>query len=270
MSTTTERPGSSVLPFRQRWAWHPAYWWRIPLGLQWLALIAFNVVQYQRFALTHDFAFYWQAVWLIAHGHLNPYSTIAYMPVMASNFELIIWPISLLYWFWPSASLLLYIQDTILVSAEWIAWIWMQSIIQGGIKQTQAIQLKVLGLILLIANPWVYSTAAFDFHSEPIIALALIGASYAIYRRNLRALTIWGIISLACGDVGSLLIVSLAITAIFSKQRKIGVVLALSGLSWLFLIDFLHMYQEKEEPFRGRFSGWFWGPFGSSSSSSWA
>ena len=227
---------SPVIRFRRKLHWKAAYWWYSPFMLQWLVLIVFSTIQYHRFALTHDFAIYWQALWLIAHGHLNPYSTIAGFPFLDNHFELILWPLAIFYWLWPHASLLLYMQNSALVGGEMIAWSWLNSWVTRQPASWQS-WFRITGLILLVANPWVYWTAAFDFHSESLMVLTVTGMAYALWRRNHRLLVLWTLGTLSIGDVAALLVTGLGLTALALRRWKTGVSLVTSGILWLGLVE---------------------------------
>ena len=226
---------SPVIRFRRKLHWKAAYWWYSPLVAQWLGMIVFSTIQFNRFALTHDFAAYWQAIWLIAHGHWNPYSTVMGYPFLDNHFELIVYLIAPLVWLWPHASLLLYIQDTALISAEWIAWIWITAS-ASSLERLPRNTLKTLGICLLVLNPWTYWTSAFDFHTESLMALTIIGAAYALWRRNSRALTLWVGLTLLAGDVAALLVVGLGLTALLRREWRTSLSLVASGMTWLLII----------------------------------
>ena len=227
--------------FRRKLHWTQEYWWYTPFVVQWLALGIFSTIQASRFALTHDFALYWQAVWLIAHGHLNPYSTVAGFPYLDNHFELIMWPVALLYWIWPHASLLLYVQDTALIGAEWIAWQWIRSMVTvSSLNVRFQSVLLGLGVGLLVLNPWMYWAAAFDFHSESIVALTITGAAFAVYRRNPRALVKWSTLTLLCGDVAAVALFAVGLTALWRRQWKTALALCIGSLVWLEVITALH------------------------------
>ena len=229
------RAQSPVIRFRRKVQWKPEYWWYSPFVAQGLALMVFSTIQYNRFALTHDFALYWQAVWLIAHGHLNPYSTVGGFPFLDNHFELIMWPLAFFYWIWPHASLLLYLQDSALMGTGVIAWIWLTSWVN---HQPLAWQrwLRVTGVVLLMGNPWIYWTAVFDFHSESLIALTIMGAAYALWRQDFRKLAGWTIFTLLSGDVAALLVMGLGLTALMRRRGRTGLILLGSGLVWLLAI----------------------------------
>src|ERR1700685_1532113 len=77
---------------RMRWAGYGI------LGLQLALALAWSTVQYDRFALTFDFTIFHQAWYLIAHGDLNPWSTIKLSYFWQDHSEFIMWPVALLYW----------------------------------------------------------------------------------------------------------------------------------------------------------------------------
>ena len=225
---------SPVIRFRRKLHWKHEYWWYSPFVIQWVVLMVFSTIQYNRFALTHDFAIYWQGFWMIAHGHLNPTDSIGGGLFLNNHFELIMWPLSVLYWIWPHASILLYIQDMALVLSEVIAWHWLQSLIRHELSWSRK-GVQIAGMVMLIASPALYWATAFDFHSESLMALTITGASYALWRKNLRVLTLWIVATLLCGDVGALMVGGLGLSALLLRRWKSGAVLAIIGLSWLFL-----------------------------------
>lgn len=226
-----------LIKFPVKLGWKLEYWWYVPIAVQFIALIAFSTYQYNRFALTHDFSLYWQAVWLIAHGHLDPYSSMDLFPFLDNHFELIIWPLGALYWIWPHASLLLYLQDMCLVGAEYIAWRWSLALLNSTSQNHTWLRVTIIGLLTL--NPWIPWTAATDFHSESIAALTIIGAAYAVYRRNTLAILIWSSFSLACGDVAAVVLAAVGISAMLTKRLATGSILTAISVAWLLLISAL-------------------------------
>ena len=229
---------AAVVRFRREWTWKREYWWHVPIGVQLVALLVFSTWQASRFALTHDFALYWQAVYLIAHGHLNPWASMDGFHFLDNHFELIMWPTGLLYWLWPRPSLLLYIQDGALVGANYLAWVWIRSIAHQVPRLTP--QIRALGLALLVLNPWTYWTAATDFHSESLIALTLTGTALAIWRRDGRRLVAWAGLTLACGDVAAVGLFALGITALWRRQWRTAAGLGTTALVWLEFITQVH------------------------------
>ena len=78
-----------------------------------------------RFSLTSDMALYGQAWFLIAHGHLNPYSTLFPPTFWHNAMELVMWPLALLWYVWPHAVTLLWVQDLATVGCEALLLTWM-------------------------------------------------------------------------------------------------------------------------------------------------
>jgi len=146
------------------------------LALQLIGFLAWSTTLYNRFALTIDFAQYQQAWYLIAHGHLNPVSTVGRGYFWQNHSELIIWPLALTYWLWPHGVTLLWLQDICVVGAEAVAFTWICEIArrQGTGKNT--VLLVGTGLVLLAGNPWIWWSISFDFHTESLAIL------FAVYR----------------------------------------------------------------------------------------
>src|ERR1700722_766168 len=67
-------------------------------ALQWLALVFVSVRLFDHYHLGRDFSVYSQAWWLIAHGHLNPFSSPSGLSFVKNHFELIMWVLAPLYW----------------------------------------------------------------------------------------------------------------------------------------------------------------------------
>ncbi|MGA2835230.1 MAG: hypothetical protein ABSF84_01405 [Acidimicrobiales bacterium] len=64
------------------------------MGLEAMLLIAWSTFQEHRFALGLDFSIYNQGAWLIAHGQLNPWSSIDNYLFVRDHFTLLMWPIA--------------------------------------------------------------------------------------------------------------------------------------------------------------------------------
>lgn len=227
---------SAVVRFRRKLQWKREYWWYGPLAAQWLALTVFSIVQFNRFALTHDFALYWQAVWLVAHGHFNPYSSVDGLRFLDNNFELIIYFLAPFAFIFRSALTLLLLQDTFLVAAGVVAWQWIRSIIMRSAFPYKT-TLLFLGVALLVLNPWIYWTAAFDFHPESIMVFSVTLSAYGLWRNDRKTTWIGIIMTLLCGDVGALAIFGLGLTALLVKRWRWSGTMLAGSLFWLLLIS---------------------------------
>ena len=97
----------------------------VVLALQLACFLAWSTLLYHRFALTFDFAVYHQAWFAIAHGNLDPYSSIEHLQFWREDSEFAPWPLAPVYWIWPHDVLLLWIQDIGVVGAEALAFSWL-------------------------------------------------------------------------------------------------------------------------------------------------
>jgi hypothetical protein len=202
------------------------------LGLQALGLFIWSWVLYHRFGVGSDFAGYDQAWYLMAHGHLNPFLTVWGEPFLKSHAEIIMWLLAPLWWISPSGVTLLFVQDVAIVLTECVALTWMCQVAQersgrGGWK------LPGLGVLLLVANPWMYWAASFDFHAEVLGACFAMLAAFDLAHHHNRA-WFWVGLGLACGDVSATYIAGVGISALLAGAawRRKGLVLLLLGAAF--------------------------------------
>lgn len=223
--------------------WTRPGWWCLLLGAQALLLGVAIHRQIALFDLSHDFAAYWQAIWWIgAHHRWFPPDSVFGWPALANNAEWVLWPIGFLgYPLWPHPSLLLIVQDGCLVGAEAMAWAWLAEATRDRLPPRTRFAFLGAAMIVLTANPWVLRAALFDFHPESILALAMVGAAWALWRRRGRALGAWTALALACGTLGSLMVTGLAVSALLERQRGAAAWLALAGLGSLAGISLAHL-----------------------------
>jgi hypothetical protein len=211
------------------------------LGLQLALALAWSTVQYDRFALTFDFTIFHQAWYLIAHGDLNPWSTIKLSYFWQDHSELIMWPLALLYWVWPHSVVLLWAQDIAVVGAEAVAFTWLGELAERRRPGTEAQWFAWAGLILLVANPWIWWTISWDFHSETLAMpfAVLLARDLCNGRRRAWA---WVLPLLACGDVAATYLAAIGFGAFLAARcsRTRGAVLALIGIAALVIITLIH------------------------------
>ena len=210
--------------------------------LQFVALVFVSVRLFDHYHLGRDFSVYSQAWWLIAHGHLNPFSSPSGLSFVKNHFELIMWVLAPLYWVNHSAIDLLWIQDLSLVAAEVVVVHWAVDVVRRhpGAGFPAATGVAGVALLLLI-NPLLYATAFDDFHSEAIVVLFAVLTARDLYNgRNRRAL-VWTAGLLLCGDVAAIYVVALGISAMVTgrKSRLTGGILIVAGGVWLEIISAL-------------------------------
>jgi hypothetical protein len=220
------------------------------LGAQLAAFLAWSTLLYSRYALTPDFAQYHQAWYLIAHGDLNPRDTLGRFQFWQNHAEFMMWPMALLYWVWPHCVVLLWLQDIGVVIAETVAFTWLCEIASGrhasrpdaaATSAWDARWLAGVGLVLLVANPWIWWGISFDYHFETIgIAFtALLAWDLANGRR--RAWW-WVLPLLACGDVTGTYLAGIGLGGVLAGRglRRRGVILACLGVAAVLFITLIH------------------------------
>ena len=221
--------------------------WRIAaplLAVQLAVLIALGVVQYHRFALSFDFATYYQAWWLIGHGHLDPFSTTLGIRFVANDFELLMWPLALLGNLSSSPLLLLAVEDLAVVATNALTVSWALAVLERSglpLRRRQAIAAFVL--VSLLLNPWCYETALWAFHPAPIVGLLAVLAGRDLWRGANRRLLLWTPLLVLTGLIGLLSILGLGITALLLGRHRwhVGLPLASLGLGMLLVLGELHL-----------------------------
>jgi hypothetical protein len=218
--------------------------WVISLGfvaLQTALLIAWSSFQAHRFALGIDFSIYNQGAWLIAHGHLAPWSTIDGFSFARDHFTLLMWPISLIYALAPHPTTLLFLQDLASAGAGLVAIRWILEILEYRLRTTRgALGVGVVALIVgtaliaIIVDPWVWQADSFDFHMEAFSALLIVLATRDFWRHRPQRALVWCGLTLLSGDLGGLLVVGLGLSVIVAATgfRRWGVVALALGAAW--------------------------------------
>jgi Predicted membrane protein (DUF2079) len=229
-----ERVGPAPVEHQLQLVWRLS---KAALFLQLVGMIVFTTVQYSRFALTIDFANYSQAWAAIAHGHLDPYSTVMGLRFWRNDLELLMWPLALFYWLYPHAVTLLWLQAFAIVGAELVVLAWAkESLARADKRHPQAVPLLGLVAVLLVVTPWSWFTLGFDFHLEPFAAFFALLAARDLWAGRNRRLLLWVPLTLmSCAAAASLYVIAIALAALLTKRgpRLIPCLVLLAGLSWL-------------------------------------
>ena len=203
-------------------------------------LVGFSALEHWRYALTQDFGAANQAWHQITHGDLNPQDTIDGVPhYWQVHLELYFWllaPIGVLF---RGGLTLLLLQDACGIIACVITWRWILQILYGERAVPHRLTLALLSLGLLVLDPWVYWSYAFDFHSEPIAVAFLVAAGYAFYQQKTRLGIGLSLGVLACGDVATTYLAGLGLTLIIASRRYFSIGLALMATA-VFWLEFSH------------------------------
>jgi uncharacterized membrane protein len=226
--------------------------WYVALAagaVQLILLLIHSWYLWDHFDLTADFGAYSQAWQQIATGHLNPYdTTYAWYyphygyPFYQSDLELIMWPLSLLYWVWPHAIDLLVVQDIALVGAGMVVVRWALEHLQAH-APNRRFALFVGGCVLavVILQPWTYWANSYDYHSEPLATFFILLAGRDLWAGRRRG---WVFVActLLCGNVATSYVVGLGIAAVLSGRRRwrTALTLVIVGVVWLAVVGLVH------------------------------
>ena len=212
------------------------------LAVQLGCICAWSAVLYHRYALTFDFAVYHQPWYLIAHGDLDPYSSVSKLPFWRNDAEFALWPLAAVYWVWPHDVVLLWAQDAGVVAAEALAFGWLCDLAGRWRTGRDAALLAGTGLILLAASPWIWWAVSFDYHEEclAIPFAVLLARDLATGRRRMW---LWLVPILAAGAPAATYVVGVGLGGVVAGRRRArlaGALLAGSGIAYSALIVVLH------------------------------
>jgi hypothetical protein len=224
-----------------RWSW-----W--VFGVQFLAVAVWSEVLYSRYAVTWDASTYLQASWLIAHGHLDPYSTTLGHFFWQDHFSLVNWVIAPLDLVWPHDLTVLWAQDAAAIGAGVVAFRWILRLLRradGAAPSGRLVALGVLALGLLFVDPWTYWALSFDIHMEVFGTFCILAAVADFADGRERRAWMWVVLTLSCGDVSGSWIAGLGLSAAIAalagreRRRRLATHAALlvgTGMAWAAVI----------------------------------
>ncbi len=210
------------------------------LGVQLVLLGAWSALEASRFALSWDFSIFGQAWYLIAHGDLDPYSTLLGHAFWRDHSAFLLWPSALLWYVWPRPETLLWLQDLAIVGSEAVALRWTCELLDRRGSPGRA-PLAAMVVVLLLADPWIFWTAAFDFHVEPFGALFTLLAARDHFAGRRRS-WLWVGLALASSNVAASYLLGLGLSSLLARGRRsrpAGVLLALAA-AWLAALSLVH------------------------------
>ena len=216
---------------------------QVLLGLQWISLMAWTTLLYHRFVLSIDYAFFSQTTYLITHGDLNPYDTIFQFQAWRNHSDMAMWPLALSDLVWPHGLWLNWIQASCVAAAELIAFHWLCEVAHERLpgRSRDAAWLAGVGLVLLVANPWIWEGVSFDFHEETLAAPFAVLMAYDMAKDRRRA-WVWTVPLLLIGDVSITYVVGIGLgAALVSRKWRIhGGAMACLGICAVLLITLVH------------------------------
>ncbi len=178
-----------------------------------------------------------QAIWNTVHGHLLQQTicniltdTNCYSPQgisrFALHFEPILFPVSLLYFLWPSPKALQILQVLIVASGAFPAF-WLARLRLRNEWASVAIAL------LYLLYPAQQNALTFDFHAVTFTAALLLFTLYFMYTRRTAWLLLFAILSMACKEEIPLLIAFFGLwSMLFQYRWRSGLALILVAIAW--------------------------------------
>lgn len=237
---------------RSEWPSSLRLWRRVGFGILVLELIGFflwSSTQVSQFSLGQDFAADVQAAWLFTHGNVGMDQTIwwvgshgAAWPWLRNSMELEILPMAAILRIWSNPVALKWLQDLALIGAQAVAFGWICDILgrraQDEPDARGTVALALLGLVLLVVNPWWLWASSFDLHSEPFATVFVTGAARDLHR-NRRTAWLWAVGSIACGIVCTTYVVLIALSFLATSRSRLKVAgpLMLSALAWFIALE---------------------------------
>jgi len=212
------------------------------LAIQLIVMLVAGARLYDRWDVTNDYALYSQAWYLIAHGHMSPFSTVDQLPFWRNHFELAMWPLSLFYWVNHSAVDLKWLQELAAVASEAVAFRWVLDALGRHRRSLPAAPVALGFVVVLLVNPSFYQSDWFDFHFQAFATLFLVLAARDLYNGRSKRALIWAAIMLLTGDVAATYAIGLGVAALVSSRqtRRAGAILVAGGAVWIIVISSLH------------------------------
>jgi Predicted membrane protein (DUF2079) len=211
-------------------------------GGQFLVLLAYSYFVFHRFTLGIDYGIYTQAFAEIGRGHLDPFSTIPGYPYLDSHFELIMWPLALLYTVFRTSFALLVVQDISLVGTGVVTFLWISKlVVERALSTRIAVTVLVVALALILLDPLLYYSSALDFHFEATATLFAVATAYDMWSGRSRRALMWAGLCLLCGDIGGLYVLGVGVSAVLAPRptRRAGLLLVVVGVAWIGVISSL-------------------------------
>jgi hypothetical protein len=212
------------------------------LCLELAGYLVWSTFEYQRFSLSGDYAQYAQVWFQVAHGNLDPLSTVtAYPHFWQGDAEFIPYVLAPLYWVSHSGLLLQWVQDLSVVGAEIVAFTWLCGLARRQCTERDAAWLAGLGLLLLSVNPWILWTLSFDVHEEALVMFFAVFMAWDLSRVKRRAL-VWAVPVLLGGAPTTTYVLGIGLGGVLAgrQTRKLGAALAVVGLAYYAFLTAVH------------------------------
>ncbi len=197
------------------------------LTIQLVVLLVWSGFEAARHVQGADFVGFYQAWYLISHGVLNPPGWWDAQGIFIQ------WPLAILGLVYAHPITLLVVQDFAIVGAELVAFLWICELVAA--RETIPLRGYALtGLALLVLNPWIYWSASWDYHSEPLGTLFAILAARELHRGR-RIAVIWCVLTLLAGMIPATYLAGMGISLLLTRHRR-RAGLAAAGVSAIWFL----------------------------------
>ena len=180
-----------------------------------------------------DLGIFEQAIFLISKGQ-TPFSTILGFHILGDHGALILYPLALIYKFFPTTYFLFFIQSTALAAS-----IYPLRKLSNIYQLSKAVfQTSYLAFLLY---PIIFNINIFDFHPE-VLAFPIFLDIFVSFKEGKRMIS-WAmflkiLFILSCKITNSFLLIGFGIWLIFKGFRKSGYLLILFSTLWFNFIAF--------------------------------
>jgi uncharacterized membrane protein len=209
------------------------------------ALVVMFVIYYSAYLfamqdayLTHgeDMGIMMQALWNTTHGAVlhqtvcnivSDTNCLGDVSRLAIHFEPIMFPIALLYWAFPSAKTLQFLQTAIVALGAFPAY-WIASRRLGNVA------VGVLFAFLYLLHASLDSAVTFDFHAVTLAAPFLMFALYFLLTRNTVGLFSFCVLAMSTKEEVALSVALIGLCAIaFQSRWRVGAGLLAMAVAWV-------------------------------------
>jgi len=163
------------------------------------------------------------------------------LPFWQNDAEFMPWVLAPVYWLARSDVLLPWLQDASISGAEVVAFAWICELGRRNCKDRDAAWLAGLGLLLLVANPWLWWAVSFDVHEEALVMFFTAYLAWDLSRGKRRA-WIWVLPVLLGGAPSATYVIGIGLGGMLKRRRirSMGAALAAVGVLYLALLVAVH------------------------------
>jgi uncharacterized membrane protein len=205
--------------------------------------ILFMTAQHDAFLTNaEDLGIMDQAVWNTLHGNVlhmticnmisdTNCATPAGYTRFAIHFEPILFPISWIYFFWPSPKTLLVIQTLVVGAGAYPAFLLARLRLRSDLA-------GVALALLYLLYPALQQAVVYDFHAVTLSAALLMFMLYFMYTRRTVWMFVFAILAMATKEEMPLVIIMVGLwTIVFQRRWKSGTAIIALSVAW-FAISF--------------------------------